>query len=86
MNITDILTTVSGLLNSSSVTVSSLAAQTQTASEQLKLGTLTEDEYREIIGDIQTEQLVKVEASNIAEQQVLASLFSEILSASEIML
>jgi hypothetical protein len=86
MNITDILTTVSGLINSSSVVVTSIAAQTQTASEQLKLGTLTEDEYREIIGDIQTEQLVQVEASNIAEQQVLASLFSEILSASKIML
>jgi hypothetical protein len=84
MNCTDIVNQLAGVLQSPSTVAAQIAASATQATQQLKAGQLTQDEYKEIIGDLQTQQLVNIEAQFLVVKEELDQLFNLISQATSI--
>ena len=84
MNVTTIVTQLTLIATGSSMMASSIAQRALQVTRQYEAGELSLSEYQELIGDIQTEQLIFIEAAAITLKQQLAALFSTITSAAQI--
>jgi len=85
MKLSDIVNGLTGVLQSSSDKAAAIAKTALDATNQLKSGALTQSEYKEIIVDLQTEQLVRLEAEDLEQKEALYRLFVNISQAASIL-
>jgi len=84
MNVSEIMNQLAGVLVSNQVSAVSVAHAASDATMQYNAGQLTLSEYQEIIGDLQTEQLIHIEATALVEKEVLNKVFTAIVNAATI--
>jgi len=81
MNVSDIMNQLAGVLTSQSQAAAAIAHDATNATMQYNAGQLTLSEYQEIIGDLNTERVINLEAAALVEKEVLNKVFNQISNA-----
>ncbi len=84
MNVSDILNKLGTIVNGGDE-AGEIAKEAITITNQFKAGQLSQSEYQELIGDLQTEKLILIGANQLVLKEQLDQLFSLIQSASSIL-
>jgi hypothetical protein len=80
MNVSDILNRLGAVINGGDE-AGEIATEATTITNQFKAGQLSQSEYQELIGDLQTEKLILIQANQLALKEALDRLFTDIQSA-----
>jgi len=80
MNVSDILNRLGAVINGGDE-AGQIASDATNITNQYKAGQLSQSEYQELIGDLQTEKLILIGANQLALKEELDQLFTEIQSA-----
>jgi len=84
MNVSDILTKLGAIVNGGDE-AGEIAQEAITITNQFKTGQLSQSEYQELVGDLQTEKLILIGANQLALMEELDVLFTNIQSAISIL-
>lgn len=80
MNVSDILNSLAAVVGGGNE-AGEIAIEATTITNQFKAGQLSQSEYQELIGDLQTEKLILIQANQLALKEELNRLFTAIQAA-----
>ena len=83
MNVSDILSKLGSIVVGGNE-AGAIAQEAVTITNQFKAGQLSQSEYQELVGDLQTEKLILIQVNQLALKEELDYLFSCIMKAESI--
>jgi NTP pyrophosphatase (non-canonical NTP hydrolase) len=85
IKVSDILNTLGNIADSSVGEAGEIAKEAIEITTQYKLAQLSQSEYQELMGDLQTEKLILIQANELSLKEELDKLFTAIQQAGSIL-